>query len=73
VLAKTIASYTEKKMNLNIGIQSAMLVSTNKTMVVRRFRMTPTKRAKRGKDERRRMSLPIGTLKGLKREKFSLL
>jgi hypothetical protein len=42
-------------------------------MVVRRFRMTPTKRAKRGKDERRRMSLPIGTLNGLKREKFPLL
>jgi hypothetical protein len=35
--------------------------------------MTPTKRAKKGKDERGRMPLPIRTLKGLKREKFPLL
>jgi hypothetical protein len=35
--------------------------------------MTPTKRAKKGEDERGRMSLPIRTLKALKREKFLLL
>jgi hypothetical protein len=31
------------------------------------------KKSKKGKDERGRMSLPIKTLKGLKREKFTLL
>jgi hypothetical protein len=40
---------------------------------VRRLRMTPTKRAKKGEGERGRMSLPIGTLKALKRERFLLL
>jgi hypothetical protein len=60
-------------MNSKIGVQGAMLVSTNEMITVRRLRMTPTKREKKGKGERGRMSLPIGTLKALKREKFPLL
>jgi hypothetical protein len=60
-------------MNSKMGVQGAMLVSTNKMIIVRRLRMTPIKRAKKGKDKRGRMRLPIRTLKGLKREKFSLL
>jgi hypothetical protein len=44
-----------------------MLVSTNETITVRRLRMTPTKRAKKGEGQRRRMSLLITTLKALKR------
>jgi hypothetical protein len=47
-----------------------MLVSTNETIIVRRLRMTPTKRAKKGKGKRGRMSLLIRTLNALKREKF---
>jgi hypothetical protein len=50
-----------------------MLVGTNEMITVRRLRMTPTKRAKKGKDKRGRMPLPIRTLKALKREKFPLL
>jgi hypothetical protein len=42
-------------------------------ITVRRLRITPTKRAKKGEGERGRMSLPIRTLKALKREKFPLL
>jgi hypothetical protein len=42
-------------------------------ITVRRFRMTLTERAKKGKDKRGRMSLLIRTLKALKREKFPLL
>jgi hypothetical protein len=60
-------------MNSKIDFQGTMLVSINETIIVRRLRMTPTKRAKKGKDERGRISLPIMTLKALKREKFSLL
>jgi hypothetical protein len=73
MLARTIASYTEKNTNSKIGIQEAMLVSTNKIITVGRLRMTPTKRAKKGESERGRMSLLIRTLKALKREKFTLL
>jgi hypothetical protein len=73
MLARIIASYTEKNMNSKIGVQGAMLVGTNETITVRRLRMTPTKRAKKGEGERGRMSLPIGTLKALKRERFLLL
>jgi hypothetical protein len=47
MLAQTIASYTEKNTNLKIGDQGAILVGTNKTITVRRLRMTPTKRAKK--------------------------
>jgi hypothetical protein len=50
-----------------------MLVNTTETIIVRRLRMTPTKGAKQGKYKRGRMPLLIRTLKGLKREKFSLL
>jgi hypothetical protein len=57
-------------MNSKIDFQGTMLVSINETIIVRRLRMTPTKRAKKGKGERGRMSLPIMTLKALKREKF---
>jgi hypothetical protein len=73
MLARTIASYTEKNMNSKIGVQGAMLVGTNEKIIVRRLRMTPTKRAKKGEGERGRMSLLITTLKALKREKFMLL
>jgi hypothetical protein len=62
MLVQTIASYTEKNMNSNIRVQRVMLVHTNKTIIVRRLRMTPTKRAIKSKDERGRMQLPIRTL-----------
>jgi hypothetical protein len=73
MLALTILSYTEKNTNSKIGVQGAMLVGTNEKITVRRLRMCPTKRAKKGKDERGRMPLLIKTLKALKREKFPLL
>jgi hypothetical protein len=73
MLARTTASYIEKNTNLKIGVQCAMLVGTNKTVTVRRLRMTPTKRAKKGRGESEKMSLLIRTLKALKREKFPLL
>jgi hypothetical protein len=63
----------KKNTNSKIGVQGAMLVGTKETITMRRLRMTPTKSAKKGKDERGRMSLLIRTLKALKREKFSLL
>jgi hypothetical protein len=50
-----------------------MLIGKNETITVSRLGATPKKRAKKGKDERGRMSLPIRTLKVLKREKFPLL
>jgi hypothetical protein len=50
-----------------------MLVGTNEMIIVRRLRITPTKRAKKGEGERGKMSLLIMTLKALKREKFLLL
>jgi hypothetical protein len=46
-----------------------MLVDTNGTIIVRRLRMIPSKRAIKDKDERGRMPLPIRTLKCLKGEK----
>jgi hypothetical protein len=73
MLARIIASYTEKNTNSKIGVQSAMLVGTNEMIIVRRLRMTPTKRAEKGEGERGRMSLLIMTLKALKREKLPLL
>jgi hypothetical protein len=63
----------KKNTNSKIGVQRAMLVDTNKTITVRRLRMIQTKRAIKGKDERGRIPLPIMTLNGLKREKFSPL
>jgi hypothetical protein len=47
MLVLTIASYIEKNTNSKIGVQGAMLVGTNKTIIVRRLRMSPTKRAKK--------------------------
>jgi hypothetical protein len=73
MLARTIASYIEKNMNSKIGVQGAMLVGTNEMITMRRLRITPTKRAKKGEGERGRMSLLIMTLKALKREKIPLL
>jgi hypothetical protein len=73
MLAQTIASYTVKNTNSKIGVQGAMLVSTNKMITVRRLVMTPTKRVKKGEGERGRMSLLIRTLKALKRERSQLL
>jgi hypothetical protein len=73
MLARTIASYTEKNTNSKIGVQGAMLVGTNETIIVRMLRITPTKRAKKGDGERGRMSLRIMTLKALSREKSPLL
>jgi hypothetical protein len=73
MLVQTIASYTEKNRNSKIGVQGAMLVGTYETIIVRRLRMNPTKRAKKGEGERGRMPLLITTLKALKRKKFPLL
>jgi hypothetical protein len=47
MLARTIVSYTKKNINSKIGVQGAMLVGTNETIIVRRLRMTPTKIEKR--------------------------
>jgi hypothetical protein len=38
-------------MNSNIGVQGAMLVGTNETIIVKRLRMTPTKRAKKVREK----------------------
>jgi hypothetical protein len=57
MLARTIASYTKKNTNSKICVQGAMLVGTNETITMRRLRMTPTKRAKKGEGERGWMSL----------------
>jgi hypothetical protein len=57
-------------MNSKVGVQGAMVVDTNKMITVRRLRITLTKSAKKGRDERGGMSLLIRTLKGL-REKSS--
>jgi hypothetical protein len=46
---------------------------TNKTITVRRLRMTLTKRVEKGKDESGIISLLMRTLKCLKRGKFPLL
>jgi hypothetical protein len=73
MLTQITTSYTEKNINSQMGVQCAMLVGTNKTVTVRRLRMTPTKRAKKGRGESEKLSLMIRTLKALKREKFPLL
>jgi hypothetical protein len=66
MLARTIASYTEKNTNSKISVQGAMLVGTDRTTKLRKI---PT--IIRGKDGRGRMLLlQIKTVKGLKREKF---
>jgi hypothetical protein len=56
MLARAIASYIEKNRNLKIGVQGAMLVSTNETITVKRLRMTPTKIAKRRVRKRKNVS-----------------
>jgi phosphomannomutase len=64
MLARTIASYTEKNMNSEISIQCAILVGTNGTTTLSRI---PT--IIRGKDGRGKTPLlQIKTIKGLKRE-----
>jgi hypothetical protein len=63
----------QKEHEFKDSVQVAMLVGTSKMITVRRLMMTPTKIAKKGKDERGRMPLLIRTLKVLKREKFQLL
>jgi hypothetical protein len=70
MLALTIASYTKKNTNSKIGVQGVVLVGTNEMIIMRRLRMSPIKRVKKGKDERGRMPLPMRTLKALKREKI---
>jgi hypothetical protein len=66
VLARTIASYTEKNTNSKISVQGAMLVGTNGTTTLSKI---PT--IIRGKDGRGKTPLlQIKIIKGLKREKF---
>jgi hypothetical protein len=66
MLTRTIASYTEKNMNLKISVQGAMLVNTNRMTTLRKI---PT--IIRGKDGRGRTPLlQIKIVKSLKREKF---
>jgi hypothetical protein len=48
MLVQTNASYIEKNMNSKMGVKRAMLVDTNKTITMRRFRMIPTKRTIKG-------------------------
>jgi hypothetical protein len=66
MLARPIASYTEKNTNSNISVQGAVLVNTNETTTL--WKITTIIR---GKDIRGRTPLlQIKTVKGLKREKF---
>jgi hypothetical protein len=66
MLARTIASYTEKNTNLKISVQGAMLVGINETTTLKKI---PT--IIREKDGRGRTPLlQIQIVKGLKREKF---
>jgi hypothetical protein len=46
----------EKNTNSEIGVQCAMLVGTNKTITVRRLRMTPRKRAKKAWAKRKNVT-----------------
>jgi hypothetical protein len=66
MLARTIASYTEKNMNSKISVQCTMLIGTNETTTLRKIPIIIG-----GKDGRGRTALlQIKTVKGLKREKF---
>jgi hypothetical protein len=67
MLARTIASYTEKITNLNISVQCAMLVGTSEMTTLRKI---PTIIREKDGGRRRRSLLQIKTVKGLKREKF---
>jgi hypothetical protein len=66
MLARTIASYTEKNTNSKISVQGAILVGTNEMTTLRNIPAII-----RGKNRRGRTPLlQIKTVKGLKREKF---
>jgi hypothetical protein len=66
MLARTIASYTEKNTNSKISVQGVMLVGTNGTTTLRKIPIIIT-----GKDGRVRAPLlQIKTVKGRKREKL---
>jgi hypothetical protein len=73
MLARTIASYTEKNMNSKIGVQGAMLVSTIETIIARRLRMTPTKRAKKRRGRKRKNVTPNDDIEGSKERKVPAL
>jgi hypothetical protein len=55
------------------SVKLALLVGTNKTVMVRRLGMIPTKKIARGKDRRGRTLLPIKVCKGLKSKVYSLI
>jgi hypothetical protein len=73
MLARTIASYTEKNTNSKIGVQGAMLVSTIETIIVRRLRMTLTKRAKKRRGRKRKNVTPNDDIEGSKERKVPAL
>jgi hypothetical protein len=51
MLDRNITSYTEKNINSNRTVQYAMLVGTNRMMIVRRWRKIPVIRGKDGREE----------------------
>jgi hypothetical protein len=51
MLDRNITSYTEKNINSNRTVQYAMLVGTNRMMIVRRWRKIPAIRGKDGREE----------------------
>jgi hypothetical protein len=73
MLARTIASYTEKNTNSKIGVQGAMLVGTNETIIVRMLRITPTKRAKKRRRRKRKNVTPDHDIEGSKQRKIPAL
>jgi hypothetical protein len=66
MLARTIASYTEKNTNSMISVQGAMLVSANGMTTLRKILTIIREKDGRG----RTPLLQIKTIKGPKREKF---
>jgi hypothetical protein len=66
MLARTIASYTEKNTNSKRSVKGAMLVTTNRTTTVRKIPIIIRRKDVRG----RMLLLQIKTLKGLKQGKF---
>jgi hypothetical protein len=66
MLARTIASYTEKNTNSKRSVKGAMLVNTNRTTTVRKIPIIIRRNDVRG----RMLLLQIKTLKGLKQGKF---
>jgi hypothetical protein len=73
MLVLTIASYIEKNTNSKIGVQGAMLVGTNKTIIVRRLRMSPTKRAKKRQRWKRKIATLDQDIEGSKERKVPAL